>query len=400
MQQVQFVTANGCTGKVGVVLEDQAAQRVVGIRLGGHAQGGAALLTKIPVGATRQLQKVIADRDDLIHKPGEFDLAFDHRFVAVGRIDREQFLSGDGHDKILILGGAARLQCMLNDTAFFQRLFVKVYDLHLFGVASSFVALVRHEDQPGVRQHGERLLVVLCFTPRPAVAHRHLVKQPRLGHVAHVEQRHGHPALVVRVIHADRNQPIAQRLNVGRPARHLEFALDYRLARVGQVDDPERVDSLVGHDVNPVGIEARGKQPLALGQAQLAKRLRFIRVGQAESLERGFPPRAVVVSVAVESLGDDRECALGQAHLELVRHPAGGADGGRLIHRAVRRGDVDAAQVCFVILFWHRRGDEEKLVRSVNVIIVAIVKQRVAGAWLRRVFHVERGDLGAMFPAH
>ena len=109
LQQVQFVTANGCTGKVSVVLEDQAAQRVVRIRLGGHAQGGAALLTKIPVGATCQLQQVIADRDDLIHKPGEFDLALDHRFVAVGRIDREQFLPGDGHDEILILGSAARL---------------------------------------------------------------------------------------------------------------------------------------------------------------------------------------------------------------------------------------------------------------------------------------------------
>ena len=112
----------------------------------------------------------------MIDRPRQLDLALHDRVVAIGRIHREQFLAGDRQDVILILGGAARLQRVLDDAAFFQRLFVQVDDLDIFNVAVGLVALVRHKDQPGVRQHGECLFVVLRLAPGPPVAHGHLVE--------------------------------------------------------------------------------------------------------------------------------------------------------------------------------------------------------------------------------
>ena len=124
---------------------------------------------------------------------------------------------------------------------------------------------------------------------------------------------------------------------------------------------------------------ARGEQPLALGQAQLAERPWLARIGQAERLERGLPAVAVVTTVAVERLRNHSERVAAQAHFELVRHTPGGADGGHLFHRAVRRGDVDAPQIGFVILFWHRSGDEQEFVRRINIIVVAAVKASSKG---------------------
>ena len=187
-------------------------------------------------------------------------------------------------------------------------------------------------------------------------------------------------------------------MNVGGPARHLQFALDLRFARIGQVNNPQRVNPLISDDVNPLSVEARGEEAFALGQAQLAECLRLGRVGQAERLKRGQPAIAIFAGVAIEFLRDNRERVAAQAHLKFVRHAAGGANGGRLLHRAVRRGDVDAAQVGLVILLEHRRGDEQEFVGCINVVVVAAVEQRLALDWLGRVFQVERRDLRAVFP--
>ena len=399
LQQIKFVAIHRGPGEVGGLRQHHAAQRGVGVILRSHPDGRPALLAKVPVGALGQLQQIVARRDDLIDCPRQLDLAFHDRVVAVGRIHRKQFLAGDRQDEILILGGAARLQRVLDDAALLQRLFVQVDDLDVLDVAAGLVALVRHEDQPGMRQHSEGLLVILRLAPRPAVAHGDLVEQLRLGDVAHVEQRHGDTAAVVRVVHADRDQAVAQRLDVSGPARHLELALDLRLARVGQVNNPQRIDPLVSHDVHPVGVEARGKQALALGQAQLAKRPWLARVGQAERLKRGLPAIAIITGVAVELLRDDRERVAAQAHFELVRHTPGGADGGHLFHRAVRRGDVDAAQVGLVIILRNRGGDEKELVGGINIVVVAAVEKSFARDRLGRVFQVERRHLRAVLPS-
>ena len=188
-------------------------------------------------------------------------------------------------------------------------------------------------------------------------------------------------------------------MNVGGPARHLQFALDLRFARIGQINNPQRVNPLISDNVNPFGVEARGEEALALGQAQLAECFRLGWVGQAERLERGQPAIAIVVGVAIEFLRDNRERVAAQAHLEFVRHAACCADCCLLLHRAVRRGNIDATQVGLVILLHDSRGDEQEFVGGINVVVVAAVEQRVALDRLGRVFQVERRDLCAVFPS-
>ena len=104
-----------------------------------------------------------------------------------------------------------------------------------------------------------------------------------------------------------------------------------------------------------------------------------MRVGQAERLKRGQPAIAIVTAIAV-SISSEMTVSVSPLKriLNLSCHPTGRADGGRLLHRAVRRRDVDTPQIGLIVIIRDRGGYEQELVGSINVVVVTAVENRFA----------------------
>ena len=181
-----------------------------------------------------------------------------------------------------------------------------------------------------------------------------------------IEQRYRH-APTVRAFETDRHEAVAERLNEIRVAGHPDFAGDFRMRRVGNVHDPQRVNASEGDDINKVGIEARGIKALAAAQQDLpqledAFRSGRARVGQMKRFQPGRPGCAAVDG----RFGNRGEDGAVPVQLELVVHAARGGDGRNLVHRTVRRRDVKAMHDGTPIIVRGRYGDEQKNVRGGN----------------------------------
>src|SRR5215212_5776918 len=115
----------------------------------------------------------------------------------------------------------------------------------------------------------ERVMVVLDFRRR-AGAERHLLKAGGMGRVRDVEQRElraEQPALTGRVLPDPEQEPVADRVQVGRVSLEVELPVHARSGGVAQVDDEERVDLPEGHDVRGAADEAHGVDALSAAQA-------------------------------------------------------------------------------------------------------------------------------------
>ena len=162
---------------------------------------------------------------------------------------------------------------MADHAAFGQRagFGVHIDELHRSHVAFAIERREGKKDESAVRNNRHGFLVPIRFAPSIAVATNvHAAAQRGIGRVAHIEER----GRDFTGVHADSSEIAANRLDVGRPARHLQLGFDPHGQRISQIDDPERIDLLEGDDVGAVAVETRGVQAFPLHQREALQSLR------------------------------------------------------------------------------------------------------------------------------